>query len=425
MESDERLGRGTVRIPAPSSAVETGFDDPAHRARVSDALCFGEPAVWGAVEQAVSESIRSGDTFADVTDRYTRLVGACDLPAHCAWARKRYPNSDGEIQGFWLHVLATCGDLEDRVLFRDLDAEPRAVATYYTAEPLPPHRMGADDGALLLATERLIARGGNKQLVEDAAWSLLAHENPEAAESLVGLLDSANLDVKDVLKKALSGQTIACEAHPELCGNPRPERPTEELRWMAQLGATRDPDAVTALVDEHPDYRDKALPALEECGDPCTPQHTLVSGDTAVSDELDGLGVTWREDRAGRSAFGDSLASGLHGRGRLVRIDPSAEPDNEHLLRHLLRIAGADPAEVFGSDVIDSDGTRRAAIETIEHRWQIAVDGVDLDACVTLTNHALSELGTGLQLVELEAQGAMRAVAAVPTEAVAALSPPE
>ena len=393
--------------------------------------------MWGQVEQAVATSMRGGDLFADVTARYTSLIGECDAPGHCAWARQRYPNSDGEIQGFWMHVLATCGDEQDRVLFRDLEAEPRAVARFYTAQPLPPFRLGADDGALLLAVERLIQRGANEPVLQEALWTLLRVDNPEAAEQLAAVVDGANLDVRDEILKGLAGQSHeaavaavsrACDATPDkadICSvASKPQRPSERDRWLAKLAAAPSPDRVQGLLEAHPEHEEAAVEHLSACGEPCSRALTLVAGDSTVSDELDALGVTWRSNRVGGSAFADSVISGLEGRGRLVSLDLATEPDNEHVLRHLLRIADVDPAEMYGSDVVRPDDVRVAALETLASRWEVPVDGVDLDACITLTNHALEAVGAGQVLVEMQPDGARRRIAALPTEAVSALSPP-
>lgn len=436
-ESDERLGRGTVEIPRPSTAVETGFADPAHRSRVGDALCFGEPAVWGQVEQAVASSLRNGENFADVTGRYASIIGTCDLPAHCGRARQRFPNSDGEIQAFWLHVLATCGDVTDRALFRDLDVEPRAAATFYTAKPVPPHRVGADDGALMLATERLIQRGGNDPILQDALWSLLRLDNPEAAERMAALVPIASLHVEDEILKGLAGQShpdaaaiieAECAENPDkqdVCGvEPKAPFPTEQEQWVAKLAATPHPDRVRAMLAENPEFHDAGLEHLSACGEPCSRVKSLVDGDTTVSAQLDALGVTWRSDRMGGAAFGESIASGLHGRGRLARIDPGTTADNEVVLRHLVRILELEPAEHYGSDVIDPEGQRKAGIEIPGHRFEIAVEGVDLDACITLVNHALQALDHGWILIELAPSGSVRQIAAVPVDAAAELTPP-
>lgn len=430
-ESDEVLGRGNLAIPVPSTAVLTGFDDDTHRARVEDALCQGEVAVWGELAQAVATSLGKGENHADVTARYTSLVEGCEDRGYCGWARGKVPNTDGEIQWFWLSVLATCGDLQDRPHYRDLDAEARQVATFYTLGSLAPHREPADDGALIVATERLLQRGGLDDTIKAALWSLLRLDHPEAAETLAPLVPIATLDAKDELLRGLAGQSApaaiaaiaaACAETPDkdgVCGvEPKGPFPGHDDRWLAELAATADPDRAQALLDAHPELHDAARAHLASCAEACARPASLLTGDGAVLARLDELGVTPRTDRADRPAFSDSTASALEGRGRLLRVDPAAKLTNDALLRRLARLADLDPYGVWFHDLVRADGATVAVVETPDHHWEIAAGPSDLDACLTLLNHVLGALDRDVRLAEWRPEGSTRLVVAVPPAAL-------
>ncbi len=431
--SDEVRGRPPVDVPSPSSALARGFADPAARARVADALCFGERAVWARVEQAVLDSLRRGEVHGDVSSRYARLVGTCDHPGYCAWARERIANSDGEIQAFWEHVLATCGAVQDRPRYRDLDADARMVATFYTAGTVPVFRDPADDGALILATERLVRRGADDPVLRDAIWALLRLDDPEPAEALAPLVADAPLDVADELLKGLAGQsapaavevvTAACRAHPGKAGvcvaEPKPARPSPPDRWVAALFADPDPDQVAALLDAHPEWRDLAAAHAQQCGAPCAPAASLVAGDTARVDRLVEAGVAPRADRQGTAAFTDTWAHALHGMGRLARLAPTLS--SEQVLARLGRVLELDPAEFAYREDADDQGRPEAAVEHGGTRYAVRADPGDLDALITLVNHVARQVDHPLHLVALPPEGQVRQVAALTDEAEALLA---
>lgn len=434
-----------MSVPVPSSALARGFEGPDHRARVQDALCAGEIAVWGEVEQAVLRSHESGELHADITERYARLVGACEQPAYCNRARTKLETTADDVHAFWLHILGTCGELPDRVHFRDYDAEPGAVASFYTAGDHPPHREGADDGALILATERLVARGALDEPLAAAIDTLLATEHPEAAQRLAALVPTANIDVARALTEGLVGQShpdaiavveAACERTDEVrfCDpKPAPPQPDHTADWLADLdAASADPDRAMGLLEAHGDQRDQAVAHLASCGAPCAPQASLIDGDTTRFDEADALGLTPRPDRAGRAAFDHDWTALLHGRGRLATVDLDVDGAMLHdrVGRTLARLA--DPAldRVWFHELAPVDATPGTlAIEVDDRRFEVPLADetgrYDIDAVLALVNHALDARDAGWALHRLASDDAdLAVVVALPDGALAALTEP-